>query len=165
MSTDLSVFSVQSEAAAGRPPDAAEHAHPALRSARLRAQADGLSYAGAIDPQAAHELFESGAAMLVDVRTAEELKFVGAVPGAVHVAWQTGPAMVKNPRFLKELAAKAGPETVVLFICRSGKRSADAAAAAARAGYAHAYNVLEGFEGGPDVGPGWRSRGLPAIQP
>jgi len=58
----------------------------------------------------------------------------------------------------------------VLFICRSGGRSHNAALTAARSGYADAYNVLEGFEGDRNqeghrntVG-GWRAAGLPWTQ-
>jgi len=57
----------------------------------------------------------------------------------------------------------------VLFICRSGARSHNAAMLANQAGY-EAYNVLEGFEGDRDpqghrntVG-GWRAAGLPWVQ-
>jgi rhodanese-related sulfurtransferase len=144
--------------------------HPSVEAARRRARAEGLAYAGAIDPESAYELFRSGEAILVDVRTVEERKFVGHVPDSVHVAWQTGTAMIKNPRFIKELSTKVPREAVVFFICRSGKRSADAAAAAAGAGFAQAFNVLEGFEGDLDANgqrggvSGWRLRGLPWVQ-
>ena len=49
-------------------------------------------------------------------------------------------------------------------------RSHGAALAAAAAGYVHAYNILEGFEGDLDVDHhrgtlgGWRMRGLPWLQ-
>src|SRR5690606_34746225 len=42
-------------------------------------------YAGDIAPGEAWQLVQSGQATLVDVRTAEELHWVGRVPGAVHV--------------------------------------------------------------------------------
>jgi len=57
-----------------------------------------------------------------------------------------------------------------MFLCRSGGRSHETAAAAAQAGYRDAYNVLEGFEGDRDAGGhrnttgGWRKRGLPWSQ-
>ena len=41
-------------------------------------------------------------AVLVDVRTAEERKFVGHVPGSLHVAWASGTSLNRNPRFVKE---------------------------------------------------------------
>lgn len=119
---------------------------PELAAGRSRALAEAFDYAGAVTPDEAFRLARQGA-VLVDVRTAEERKFVGFVPGSLHVAWEIGPAQIKNPRFLKELSSKVPKEQVVLFICRSGRRSAEAASAAAKAGYAQAFNVLEGFEG------------------
>lgn len=38
-----------------------------------------------------------------DVRTAEERKFVGLVPGSVHVTWATGTSLTRNPRFTRDL--------------------------------------------------------------
>src|SRR6478609_2551930 len=74
-----------------------------LTLARKQAEELGLKYAGRVDPEEAWKLFTSGVAHLVDVRSAEERKFVGHVPNTLHVAWQTGPALIKNPRFLREL--------------------------------------------------------------
>src|SRR6187551_2274320 len=120
----------------------------ALEEAREAAQQAGLPYAGGVPPQLAWQLFSSGEALLVDVRSGEERKFVGHVPDSLHVAWATGTALTRNPRFVRELEAKVGgKEAVVLLLCRSGKRSALAAEAAAKAGFTQAYNVLEGFEG------------------
>ena len=140
----------------------------ALEEAREAAQQAGLPYAGGVPPQLAWQLFSSGEALLVDVRSGEERKFVGHVPDSLHVAWATGTALTRNPRFVRELEAKVGgKEAVVLLLCRSGKRSALAAEAAAKAGFTQVYNVLEGFEGEIDaqqhrgVADGWRFRGLP----
>lgn len=138
-----------------------------LERARAHAAAQGLRYAGGLTPAEAWALASRGEAILVDVRTAEERKFVGRVPNTVHVAWQTGPAMLKNPRFLRELEKAAPKDAVLLLLCRSGKRSAAAAEAAAAAGFANAFNVLEGFEGDLDEqqqrgeAGGWRRWGLP----
>ena len=79
-------------------------------------------------------LFARGDATIVDVRSAEERKFVGQVPGTLHVAWMTGLSLSRNPRFVKELEGKAGKAQAILLLCRSGKRSAAAAEAAAKAG-------------------------------
>jgi rhodanese-related sulfurtransferase len=142
----------------------------ALDRAHQEASEANLPYAGGLTPVEAWELFSSGAAVLVDVRTAEERKFVGHVPDSVHVPWATGTAMTRNPRFVRELEAKVKKDQVVLLLCRSGKRSALAAEAATKAGFTKAFNVLEGFEGeinaqqrrGADGG--WRHHGLPWIQ-
>ncbi|MYN27277.1 rhodanese-like domain-containing protein [Duganella sp. CY42W] len=130
-----------------------------------------LPSAGGVPPAVAWELFSSGRALLVDVRTAEERKFVGHVPNSLHVPWATGTALTRNPRFARELEAKiGGKDTVALLLCRSGKRSLLAAEAAAKAGLTKVFNVLEGFEGEIDAqqhrgkADGWRFHSLPWIQ-
>jgi rhodanese-related sulfurtransferase len=89
--------------------------------------------------------------------------------GSLHVPWATDTALNRNPCFAKALDAKVGPksgnERPVLLLCRSGKRSA--LAAAAKAGIANVFNVQEGFEGDTDERRerghfnGWRFHSLP----
>jgi len=140
---------------------------PRLEEARLAALAEGREYAGDVDPRTAWNLAESGAAVIVDVRSAEERKFVGRVPQSLHVPWATGLELVRNPRFVEELEAAVPKDVPILFLCRSGRRSISTAVAATHAGYRHAYNVVEGFEGDLDGqgrrggSNGWRFRGLP----
>ena len=141
---------------------------PALERARLDAIAQGLPYAGAVTPPEAWCLAASGQAVLVDVRSNEERTFVGHIPGSLHVPWASGTTLTRNPRFVRELEARlGGKDKLVLLLCRSGKRSALAAEAAAKSGMAFAFNVLEGFEGDLDDRQqrghlnGWRQRGLP----
>jgi rhodanese-related sulfurtransferase len=141
-----------------------------LDHAREQGRALGLPYAGGVPPLEAWELVQAVTVKFVDIRSGEERKFVGYVPGALHVAWATGTALTRNPRFVRELEAKVGKEDPVLLLCRSGKRSAAAAEAATKAGFTNVFNVLEGFEGDLDeaqhrghVG-GWRLRGLPWVQ-
>ena len=61
-------------------------------------------------------------------------------------------------------------ESLLLFLCRSGQRSASAARAATEAGLPDCYNILEGFEGNKDANGqrnrtgGWRACGLPWSQ-
>jgi rhodanese-related sulfurtransferase len=143
----------------------------ALDAAREDAREAGLPYAGGVPPAVAWQLFSTGHALLVDVRSGEERKFVGHVPQSLHVAWASGTSLTRNPRFVRELEAKTGgKETVVLLLCRSGKRSALAAQAAAKAGFTQVYNVHEGFEGEIDeqqhrgAADGWRFHGLPWVQ-
>ncbi|MGA8054840.1 MAG: rhodanese-like domain-containing protein [Burkholderiales bacterium] len=141
-----------------------------LDAAQEAARAAGTPYAGSIRPQDAWSLFTSGDAVLVDVRSAEECKFVGHVPGSLHVAWASGTSLTRNPRFVRELEAKVKKTDTVLLLCRSGKRSALAAEAATKAGFARVFNVLEGFEGELNDQSrrgsfdGWRFRGLPWVQ-
>jgi rhodanese-related sulfurtransferase len=144
--------------------------HFLLKQAREAFPAKGSQYTADIAPAAAWELVEQQAALLLDVRTAEERKFVGYVPGSMHLPWQMGTAMQTNPRFVRELEAKVPKDTVLLLLCRSGVRSVSAAAAAVRAGYRQVYNILEGFEGELNSSGrrgqhnGWRFRGLPWVQ-
>lgn len=145
-------------------------AQQALEDAREAATAAGTPYAGGVAPEVAWALFSAGDALLVDVRTAEERKFVGHVPESLHVPWATGTSLTRNPRFVRELEAKTGKEAVVLLLCRSGNRSAQAAEAATKGGFTQVFNVLEGFEGDLDErqqrgsSNGWRFRGLPWAQ-
>ena len=127
-----------------------------------------LPHGGGLDPVSAWALVQAGKVTLVDVRTAEERKFVGHVPDSVHVPWATGTALTRNPRFTRELEAKlGGKDTPTLLICRSGKRSAQAVEAAIKAGFNKIANVHEGFEGDLDARHqrghenGWRFHGLP----
>lgn len=136
-------------------------------------------YAGDIDPARAWDLLsKEAAAVLVDVRTAAEWNFVG-LPDlssvgkqAVTVEWQSLPAMARNPNFdrdVKDVLAQlhAGPESAVIFICRSGARSRDAAISLTRQGFRRCYNLAGGFEGDLDADRhrgrrnGWKYAGLP----
>ncbi len=139
------------------------------RAASERARQMGLKYAGALLPAEAQRLMQAGA-RLIDVRTRPELAYVGRIPGAAAVEWQTWPDSRPNPDFLAELAGITDKDEPVMFICRSGARSHAAAEAAMQAGWREAYNVLEGFEGDKDeqqhrnTKNGWRKAGLPWIQ-
>ena len=123
---------------------------------------------------------EPGAA-LVDVRTAAEWSYVGlpdvSTIGApfLRVEWQSFPSGEVNPAFAEALDAalkKEGtsPDAPVYFICRSGARSASAAAAMTAAGYSRCYNVAGGFEGPRDAEghrgtvEGWKAAKLPWVQ-
>ncbi|PSR58574.1 sulfurtransferase [Nocardia sp. MDA0666] len=136
-----------------------------------------MSYAGDITPGQAWELLRDNPdAVLVDVRTEAEWRFVG-VPDTTSIERPT--ALIEwvdatgspNPAFVEQLkqvlADRAGDsDAPVIFLCRSGQRSIGAATAATAAGFAPSYNVLEGFEGPLDAeghrgGAGWRALGLP----
>ena len=100
--------------------------------AHERANAQSLPYAGSVSPAEAHALVTHNPAIkLVDVRTRAEWEWVGKVPGAVLVEWNTWPDGQPNAQFIDELRAQIpDPATPVLFLCRSGGRSHNAAAAA-----------------------------------
>ena len=131
-----------------------------LAASRESARQAGLKYAGDVSPQEAWYLFAHGDALLIDVRTVEELKTVGYVPESLHVAWATGNPLERNPNFVRELQSKADKLDVILFLCRSGRRSVAAAEAVSRLGFKNVFNVTEGFEGEPGQESGWRAHGL-----
>ncbi|UGT40815.1 rhodanese-like domain-containing protein [Nocardia yamanashiensis] len=136
-----------------------------------------MSYAGDITPKQAWELLRDNPdAVLVDVRTEAEWRFVG-VPDTSGIGRPT--ALIEwvdvtgtpNPRFvdqLKGVLAERGADSdaPVIFICRSGQRSIGAATAATAVGFEPSFNVIEGFEGALDAQGhrgvvGWRADGLP----
>ncbi|WP_431968016.1 rhodanese-like domain-containing protein [Nocardia sp. bgisy134] len=134
-----------------------------------------MSYAGDITPQQAWEVLrDNPAAVLVDVRTEAEWRFVG-VPDTssierptVLIEWVDGTG-TRNPQFTEQLSKaleSREPEAPVVFLCRSGQRSAHAATIATQLGIGPSYNVIEGFEGSLDASghrgaTGWRATGLP----
>ncbi len=136
-----------------------------------------MSYAGDITPAEAWKLLSDNPdAVLVDVRTDAEWKFVG-VPDVsslgrevVFIEWNRTDG-TRNTDFVADLAAAGVTpgERPVIFLCRSGNRSIATAEAATDAGITPSYNVLDGFEGNLDEhkhrgGTGWRAIGLPWIQ-
>jgi rhodanese-related sulfurtransferase len=141
--------------------------------AQKRAAEKNLPYAGALTPQEAFEVLQANAqALLVDVRTKAELDLVGRIPGALNVEWAFYPGMVANQNFAEQLTAElnnrnVGKDSVLIFLCRTGGRSNNAAAVAASLGYSQAYNTLEGFEGEANTDKqrttinGWKHAGLP----
>jgi rhodanese-related sulfurtransferase len=143
-----------------------------LAAARERAQQGRLPYFGAVTPSEAYTLLKAAPrARLIDVRTRPEWDYVGRVPDSQLLEWNLYPDGTRNPEFLAQLRVLApDPGAPLLFLCRSGVRSDGAARVAAAAGYAMAFNVLEGFEGDKDTEGhrgtlgGWRKAGLPWVQ-
>lgn len=132
-------------------------------------------YAGDVAPTVAWKILsERKDATLIDVRTRAEWNFVGLpdltgigkTPSLVE--WQVFPSMQPNPEFVAILAgAVADKSAPLLFLCRSGARSAAAAKAMTAAGYSTCLNVADGFEGPLDAqakrgaAGGWKAEGLP----
>ncbi|MEO8411000.1 MAG: rhodanese-like domain-containing protein, partial [Propionivibrio sp.] len=134
-----------------------------LDLAQQRAQKLGLPYAGALLPAEAYDILQfAPGAKLVDVRTRAEWDWVGRIPGAAEIEWMSYPSNQPNTHFLAQLKQQVDPEALVIFICRSGARSHNAASLANASGYNTCYNVLEGFEGDKDASGhrntvgGWR---------
>jgi rhodanese-related sulfurtransferase len=170
LSSDSATLAVQRPVTAqvvGSEPTAAQRV---LNRARERAPAAKPGYAGNVTPEEAWELISSNAAVLVDVRTAEERQFVGRIQDSIHVPWAIGPNLQRNPKFVRELESKVRRDDVVLLLCRSGARSVAAAQALTEARFRNAFNILEGFEGELDDVQqrghrgGWQFHRLPWVQ-
>jgi rhodanese-related sulfurtransferase len=139
-----------------------------LTLAQQRAKAMDLPYEGTLTVQEAFDVLRlAPGAKLVDVRTRAEWDWVGRVPGAIEIEWIHYPGGARNANFAAELKRQVDPESLVMFLCRSGVRSDGAARLATETGYANCYNILEGFEGDKDASGqrnktgGWRHAGLP----
>ena len=132
-------------------------------------------YAGDVTPKQAWDILENdNNSVLIDCRTDAEWSYVGAPnlsqisKNPINISWKVFPEMQINHEFQTEIGIVCPDrETKLLFLCRSGVRSIDAAISATEAGYTNAYNILEGFEGDQDnqghrgrLG-GWRFSGLP----
>jgi rhodanese-related sulfurtransferase len=133
-----------------------------------------LPYAGAVTPTEAFAWLQSDPqARLVDVRTRAELDWVGRPlvdkQQYAHLEWSYYPEGASNLRFIEQLQQIASPDTPILLLCRSAGRSKLAAAAASRAGFKQAFDILEGFEGDKDreghrkTINGWCVQGLPWV--
>ena len=132
-------------------------------------------YAGDVTAATAWKILsENNDAILIDVRTRAEWNYVG-LPELAPIGkkpalleWQAFPGMQQNPEFMSALGnAVANKDTPLLFLCRSGARSAAAAKAMSAAGYSTCLNVADGFEGPLDAlgkrgsAGGWKATGLP----
>ena len=132
-------------------------------------------YAGDVTAATAWKILsENNDAILIDVRTRAEWNYVG-LPELAPIGkkpalleWQVFPGMQQNPEFTSALGnAVAIKDTPLLFLCRSGARSAAAAKAMTAAGYSTCFNVADGFEGPLDAqgkrgsAAGWKATGLP----
>jgi rhodanese-related sulfurtransferase len=109
-------------------------------------------------------------AVFIDVRSDIEHMFVGHPEGSMLIPWVDGPDWDINPDFVAQVKKAASANRPVVLICRSGRRSADAAIALEKAGLTDLYNVTHGFEGDLDEHHhrnsinGWRFDGLPWAQ-
>ena len=138
-----------------------------LSLAAQRATAKHLPYTGELMPREAFEVLQQDpATVLVDVRSKAELELVGKIPSATNIEWAFYPGMVPNADFVTQLLSQVDKNQIVVFMCRTGGRSHNAAMLAQQLGY-RAYNMLEGFEGETNAlkqrtqMSGWKHAGLP----
>jgi len=139
-------------------------------------------YAGDINPKTAWDILsDDEQAILVDVRTKAELNFVGFPDlssinkSALNVEQQFFPGGTINDDFVEILEShlneiNLNKDTPILFLCRSGARSAKAATMMTTNGWNRCFNIAYGFEGDPNESHhraktnGWKFEGLPWIQ-
>jgi len=101
--------------------------------------------------------------ILVDVRTNEELNFVGFPDlssidkNPIFIPWRILPDMSINENFepdlidkIKEITDQKESEIDLFFLCRSGARSMEAALFMSDLGY-NCFNIEKGFEGDLDA--------------
>jgi len=120
--------------------------------------------------------------MILDVRTLEELLFVGhptmawKIPVAIQLyEWDSEGKkypMKPLPDFVARVSSVAKPDDAIFVMCRSGGRSAIAVNMLAQAGFKNAWNITDGMEGdlvddpgsvfaGQRLRNGWKNSGLP----
>lgn len=133
-------------------------------------------YAGDILPKEAWD-FLSGQkdSVMIDVRTKAEWDFVG-VPDLTDInkdiatiSWRLYPDMNVNNGFENKVSeiTYGNKNIPLIFLCRTGSRSAEAAAAMTTKGYSKCYNIVGGFEGDLDSFShrghisGWKASNLP----
>ena len=131
-------------------------------------------YKGDITSKQAWEMLKNSNSLLVDVRTSAEWHYVGApdlssIKGKlIQIEWRKLPSMDKNLEFIKQFESIVSDKNAdVIFLCRTGGRSQEAAIEMTKEGYANCYNVEFGFEG--EISPsmhrgtvnGWKADKLP----
>jgi len=139
-----------------------------LEEAKRRGEQFGLPYAGVLMPREAFDVMQNDpSTVLIDVRTKAELELVGYIPFAKSIEWAFYPGMTANAQFAEQLVDNVDKSLTVIFICRTGGRSHNAALMAEQLGYKNAYNMAEGFEGEANelkqrtLINGWKHAGLP----
>lgn len=123
-------------------------------------------YAGDVSVQLAYQWWQSGEALLLDIRTNAERAWVGFIPDVPAIEWKIWPGMEINPNFDRQLKELVPAGSKIVMLCRSGLRSVPSSQRAQSLGF-QAYNIAEGFEGDPDANAkrgkkgGWKFHGLP----
>lgn len=111
---------------------------------------------------------------LIDVRTKPEWELIG-VPDlssinkkVIFISWHVYPEMKINSHFeIQVIKSNIKKNDKLFFICRSGKRSFDAAKFLSSVSYNYCFNVVDGFEGDKNninqrsTINGWKYNSLP----
>ena len=106
---------------------------------------------------AAYAAAQAGKLMLIDIRTPEEWRHTGIVPGAGRVDFYRGPQVLLQSVLQMTNGDKTAP---IALICHVGVRTTHAQQFLQKQGFTQVYNIKEGMAGSA-AGPGWLKRGLP----
>ena len=121
-------------------------------------------------------LQQSKNAILIDVRSSIEYDYVGHPINAIHIPVKEAPDWEIRDDFIDNVRSELKKnfpsiqnvfEIHILLLCRSGKRSGQAAQMLELEGYKNIINIMDGFEGDKDannhrsVMNGWRFNNLP----
>ncbi len=107
-------------------------------------------------PQA-FDALRQGRVRIIDIRTPQEWRQTGVVPGAGRVDFYQGPeVLVKS---VLEMVS-GDRNTPIALVCRTGSRTTQAQKILQAQGFTQVYNIKEGMIGSA-AGPGWLKRQLP----
>jgi rhodanese-related sulfurtransferase len=141
----------------------------------MKSEAISALYAGEITPVAAFTLLQQEpSSVMVDVRTVPEWTFAGYPDlsmfgkSVIKLSWRLYPTMQINSEFEDQLSREVTDRNVpIIFMCKVGGRSLDAAIAMTASGYTRCYNMTHGFEGDLNeahqrgTNTGWKAENLP----
>jgi len=107
-------------------------------------------------PQA-FERSKQGGLLIIDIRTPEEWRETGVIPGARRVDFYRGPDVLLKSVLQMVDGNRNAP---IALVCHSGSRTIQAQRFLQTQGFTQVYNVREGMAGST-AGPGWLNRPLP----
>ncbi|TMH26358.1 MAG: rhodanese-like domain-containing protein [Betaproteobacteria bacterium] len=107
-------------------------------------------------PQA-FERSNQGGLLIIDIRTPEEWRETGVIPGARRVDFYRGPDVLLKSVLQMVNGDRNAP---IALVCHSGSRTIQAQRFLQAQGFTQVYNVREGMAGSA-AGPGWLHRPLP----
>ena len=125
---------------------------------------------------AVDRLNENPEAVLIDVRTSAEHKYVGFPENSILIPWFDEPDLNSDPSAFCEVVNNHLSDrsdilgTELILICRSGFRSNEALKCLQSNGFTCVSHVASGFEGDLDENDhrgnlnGWRNDGMPWSQ-
>ncbi len=111
----------------------------------------------ALSAPEAFEALKQGRVRVIDIRTPQEWRETGVVPGAARVDFYRGPEVLLNAVLQMVGGDKSAP---IVLVCRTGNRTAQAQKFLQAQGFSRVYNLQEGMAGS-SAGPGWLKRKLP----